>query len=88
MKWVVRGRVQGVGFRWFVHRQAQAHGVAGWARNLDDGSVEVVALGSPEAVAALERDVRHGPRGAHVTGLTAEQVPHEAVDTKSFTIKH
>ncbi|MDR7484255.1 MAG: acylphosphatase [Armatimonadota bacterium] len=62
----IKGRVQGVGFRFFVHRRASALGTAGFVRNLADGRVEVVAEGSPEAVAALIDDVRAGPPGARV----------------------
>jgi acylphosphatase len=63
---VVHGRVQGVGFRWFVRRAAHSRGLAGRAANRPDGAVEVVLEGDPEAVAAAERVVREGPRGAQV----------------------
>ena len=65
----VRGRVQGVFYRASCRRQAEALGVAGWARNLDDGRVEVVAEGTPTAVAALAAWCRQGPPGALVTGV-------------------
>jgi len=85
---LVEGRVQGVGFRWFVMTRAQRLGVGGWVRNLPDGRVEVVAAGGVEAVAALEAQVREGPPGAHVIRVTSDDVPHEDVDAKSFTVRH
>ena len=86
-RWVVQGRVQGVGFRWFIQTRAQAMGVRGWARNLTDGSVEVVGLATAPTLAAFEALVRQGPRGARVTEITEEEVPHDVVDAKSFGIK-
>ena len=67
---VVRGLVQGVGFRVSVARRAG--GVAGWARNLPDGRVEVVLEGEREDVARVEALVRDGPRGARVDEVEAE----------------
>lgn len=58
---VVRGQVQGVGFRYFARQRAEVHGVAGFVRNLPDGSVEVHAEGALVAVSAFEADVRRGP---------------------------
>ena len=58
---VVRGRVQGVGFRYFVRQRAEAHGVSGFVRNLPDGSVELHAEGTSDALSAFEADVRRGP---------------------------
>ena len=66
---VVRGRVQGVGFRWFVREEAQRLGLAGWVRNLADGGVEVAAEGDDASIEALRRIVREGPRGAAVERL-------------------
>ena len=57
----VRGRVQGVGFRWWTRSQALELGLVGHARNMDDGRVEVVAQGSPSALAALDRLLREEP---------------------------
>lgn len=67
--WHVRGRVQGVGFRYFVAAHARALGLRGWARNLLDGSVEVQAEGPAEALAFLEERLREGPPHARVDGL-------------------
>ena len=67
----VRGRVQGVGFRYFVLREAQARGLAGWVRNLPDGAVEVLAAGEPALVDAFEGRLWHGPPHARVTEIEA-----------------
>jgi len=68
-RYLVRGRVQGVGYRYFVMREAGALGVSGFARNLPDGSVEVVAEGGDEVLAAFEGRLREGPSFARVTDL-------------------
>jgi acylphosphatase len=62
----VRGRVQGVGFRYAVERAARNRGIAGWVRNRYDGTVEAVFEGDAEAVESLVRLCREGPRGAQV----------------------
>ena len=62
----IHGRVQGVGFRWFVAREARRLDLRGFVRNLADGSVEVVAGGDPIALAALLAVVRQGPPASHV----------------------
>jgi acylphosphatase len=66
---LVRGRVQGVGFRWHVREAARAAGLAGWVRNHSDGSVEVVACGDRDALDRLRDAVRAGPPGAVVSAL-------------------
>lgn len=71
-RYLVRGRVQGVGYRYFVLRQADALGVGGFARNLPDGSVEVLAEGSAGALADLEALLREGPAFAEVTDVERE----------------
>lgn len=63
----VEGRVQGVGFRWWAVGVAQRLGLCGWARNRSDGSVEILAIGEPDAISALERAAGEGPDAAHVT---------------------
>lgn len=65
-RYLVRGRVQGVGFRWFVEREAHILGIAGWVRNNHDGSVEVLAQGTREQLSALHSRLREGPRAARV----------------------
>jgi acylphosphatase len=62
----VRGRVQGVGFRWFVEREARTLGIAGWVRNNSDGSVEVLAIGSRDQLQTLRSRLQRGPRAARV----------------------
>jgi acylphosphatase len=86
-RWVVRGRVQGVGFRWFVFREADRLGLGGFVRNLPDGAVEVVSQGPDEALDALERLVTRGPTMARVDGVERSEVPVELQVPKSFDIK-
>jgi acylphosphatase len=68
-RYVVQGRVQGVGYRYFVLRSAEELGLAGYARNQPDGTVEVVAEGEPAALAQLEDRLKEGPSFAHVSGV-------------------
>jgi acylphosphatase len=68
-RFVVRGRVQGVGFRWFVEAEAHRLGIAGWVRNNHDGSVEVLAQGSRAQLAGLHSRLREGPRAARVDNV-------------------
>ena len=70
---VVRGKVQGVGFRWFVRERARALGLAGWVRNRDDGSVEVLARGDETSLSQLRSLLGSGPSGARVTGVEDQQ---------------
>jgi len=65
----IRGRVQGVGFRMYLQREAQMHGVTGWVRNRSGGSVEAVLQGPPDAVQAVIDWAHHGPRKARVTDV-------------------
>jgi acylphosphatase len=68
-RYLARGHVQGVGYRYFVMQQAQALGVTGYARNLPDGTVEVVAEGRDEALADFEARLRDGPGFARVDAV-------------------
>jgi len=68
-RYVVRGRVQGVGFRFFVEREAHMLGVAGWVRNNYDGTVEVLAMGTREQLMGLRSRLREGPRAARVDAV-------------------
>ena len=86
-RWLVEGRVQGVGFRWFVLRTAQGLDVGGWVRNLEAGAVEVVGRGDPDELDRLEQALRRGPPGAFVQHITRSDVPHQDVDANSFNIK-
>jgi len=65
-RFIIRGRVQGVGFRWFVEREAHILGIAGWVRNNHDGSVEVLAQGTRDQLSGLHARLREGPRAARV----------------------
>jgi acylphosphatase len=85
-RYIVRGRVQGVGFRWFVEREAQALGIAGWVRNNFDGSVEVLATGTREQQSALRERLQAGPRAARVDNV--EESDAQAVPgLKTFRIE-
>ena len=81
---VVKGSVQGVGFRWWAARQAAALDLDGSVRNLPDGSVEIIASGLDEAVEQLVLLCREGPPGALVETVVAEMCP--APGEKGFRI--
>jgi acylphosphatase len=72
-RFLVRGRVQGVGFRWFVEREAQILRISGWVRNNHDGSVEVLAMGTPAQLAGLRSRLQEGPRAARVDGVEVSE---------------
>jgi acylphosphatase len=73
-RYIVKGRVQGVGYRYFVLRHAEELGLSGFARNQADGSVEVVAEGGEAALAKLEALLGEGPSFSHVAGVEREAV--------------
>ena len=73
----VRGRVQGVGFRYFVEHSAQALGIRGWVRNVDDGSVEVYAAGTAAQLSDLAGLLWQGPRWAEVRGVDESEAAVE-----------
>ncbi len=87
-RWLLSGRVQGVGFRWYVLNRAQALGARGWVRNTEKGAVEVVALASAATIEALDALLSKGPPGAWVTEVVRSDVQHDVVEGKSFYIKH
>ena len=73
---LIRGRVQGVGFRWWVRRRAEELGLSGWVMNEDDErAVRVVAEGPEERLDVLERHLRRGPDGARVEEVEAVRTP-------------
>lgn len=76
---VVRGRVQGVGFRWSATDEAERLGLAGWVENRDDGTVEAVVEGEEPAVEAMLAWLRHGPRTARVTGVDVQDEQPEGL---------
>ena len=84
---VVRGLVQGVGYRWFAAQRAEALGLRGSASNQPDGSVDIVAAGAEEALGSFVRLLRAGPRAAHVTGLSVEEIPPGRVPPGPFTFR-
>jgi acylphosphatase len=73
-RYVVQGRVQGVGYRYFVLRHAEELGLAGYARNQADGTVEVVAEGDGAALETLEQHLQQGPSFAHVSGVDRQPI--------------
>ena len=84
-RWVVKGNVQGVGFRFFVQHKATALGVSGWARNTDDGEVEVYATGPGPRLSDLAAALHVGPRMANVRSV--EEHGAELNDVSGFTIR-
>jgi acylphosphatase len=87
LHFLIQGRVQGVGFRWFVHREASELDLRGWVRNTEDGEVEVVATGTETDLAELRASLRRGPRGSRVDRLVEHQLAEtEAEGLSSFRI--
>jgi acylphosphatase len=80
-RFVISGRVQGVGFRWFAHSAAARDGLHGWVRNLPDGGVEAQVEGDAEAVERFERAVRQGPPGARVDDVEVDAIAATGRDT-------
>ena len=83
---VVSGRVQGVGFRWFIREAARRHRLAGWVRNSPDGSVELEVSGEDGAFEKFIRSVREGPPGARVDDVREKTVSTEEPLPQPFTI--
>ena len=71
-RYVISGRVQGVGFRDFVQSIALRESIAGWVRNLDDGRVETAAAGVADAMERFDRAIRQGPAGARVDRVAVD----------------
>jgi acylphosphatase len=86
-RFVVSGRVQGVGFRYFVREAAGVENVGGWVRNLQDGRVEVFAEGELASVDRLERRLRRGPPAAHVETVEVFEDEAPSPSRPPFTIK-
>ncbi len=88
LHFLVRGRVQGVGFRWFVHREASELELRGWVRNTEDGAVEVVATGEVDDLAELRASLRKGPRGSRVDHVVEHYLDeNEALGLEAFRIE-
>jgi acylphosphatase len=77
----IRGRVQGVGFRYYLQREARRNEVAGWVRNRTDGSVEAVLHGGDDAVQKVVEWARHGPPSASVTAVDIDEEAPGDYDT-------
>jgi acylphosphatase len=77
--YLIKGRVQGVGFRWFVQREAAEIGLRGWVRNTDEGHVEVLTAGEKQDIEELETALRKGSRGSRVDGI----VKHDLADEEA-----
>jgi acylphosphatase len=89
VRYLIAGAVQGVGFRWFVARHARSLGLTGYARNLADGRVEVVACGADAArLERLEALLRAGPASARVEQVERQELADESnVPSRSFDIR-
>ena len=85
-RFVISGRVQGVGFRWFAESAAAREGVHGWIRNLPDGRVEALAEGEADAVDRFEHAIGHGPSGARVERVDVDHIAPSGRDT-GFTTR-
>jgi acylphosphatase len=86
--YVVRGRVQGVGFRWLVHREAGSRGLKGWVRNTDGGEVEVMVSGSEDKLAELRKVLERGSRGSRVDAVLQSDMDEAlAVGLEAFQIE-
>ena len=88
LHFLIQGRVQGVGFRWYVHREASELDLRGWVRNTEDGDVEVVVHGDEGDLNALRASLRRGPRGSRVDRIVEHFLADtEAADLSSFRIE-
>lgn len=85
VKGLVSGRVQGVGFRYFVRRLAQASGLSGYVRNLRDGRVEFVVQGEVDSIDSVIEQIRTGPSHARVSDVSLEELAQD-IDTSGFEI--
>lgn len=83
----VSGTVQGVGYRYFASRAARHLGVAGYAKNLRDGRVEVYAIGTLEKLSALRKELQRGPRSAVVSDVTEQDATFEPKFESDFSIE-
>lgn len=77
---LVKGRVQGVGFRWFVHRESAEIGLRGWVRNTDEGHVELVAAGDAEGLAELKSALHKGSRGSRVDAVVEHDLDDREIE--------
>ena len=82
LHFLVKGRVQGVGFRWFVQREAAELGLNGWVKNTDQGDVEIVAAGEEALLTELKVALRKGSRGSRVDAV----VEHELAESEGASL--
>lgn len=88
LHFLIKGRVQGVGFRWFVQREAGELALHGWVRNTEDGDVEVVAAGEDGDLDELRASLRRGPRGSRVDRIVEHFLDdREAENLTAFRIE-
>jgi acylphosphatase len=87
-RYYVSGTVQGVGFRYFAQRMAMQLGISGFTRNLNDGRVEVYAIGTPDSLAALRVALERGPQSASVSRVAEEEAEISARFAHGFTIEY
>lgn len=85
-RYLIGGRVQGVGFRYFARATAERLHLSGWVRNLPDGQVEVEAQGNPDQLAALESALRQGPRGSLVTEFEPSEISDDPQAVNRFVV--
>jgi acylphosphatase len=86
--YIVRGRVQGVGFRWLVHREAGVRGLKGWVRNTEAGEVEIMVAGTLEQLAELRAVLERGSRGSRVDAVYETDMDQAMADgLESFQIE-
>jgi acylphosphatase len=86
--YLVKGRVQGVGFRWLVHQEAGARGLKGWVRNTEGGEVEIMVAGSEEKLAELRSVLQRGSRGSRVDAVQERDMDEAMADgLESFRIE-
>lgn len=88
LHFLVQGRVQGVGFRWFVHREASELNLRGWVRNTEDGDMEVLASGEAADLDELRSSLKRGPRGSRVDRIVEHELAEsETAGLESFRIE-
>jgi acylphosphatase len=87
-RFFVAGRVQGVGYRIFVQRLAEELGLQGYVRNRRDGRVEVFAMGEPEKLRLLRKELNKGPMMSDVTDVNEEPATVDAQYAKDFTVEY
>ncbi len=82
---IAEGRVQGVGYRWFVQKTATRLGIKGYVRNLPDGTVELEAEGNTESLDALVSEMKKGPLGAQVLAVREQRKTLQSDAERTFT---